>query len=59
MTLEALSYHLMLTTKNLTSEDLKLLSFMKYALSRENIFLIERYFKVQKLNQKEREIINK
>jgi len=58
MTLEASSYHLMLTTKDLTSEDLKFLSFMKYALSRKDIFLIEQYLEVQKLSQKERKMIN-
>jgi len=48
----------MLTTRDLTSEDLKFLSSMKYALDRENVFLIERRFKVRELSQKEKEIIN-
>lgn len=58
MTLEASSYHSMLTTRDSISENLKLLSSTKYALSRENVFLIERRLEVRELSQKEREMIN-
>ncbi len=58
MTLEASSYHSMLTTRDSISEDLKFLSSTKYALSKENIFLIERRFEVRELSQKERKMIN-
>ncbi len=48
----------MLTTRDSASEDLKPLSSTKYALSRENVFLIERRLKVRELSQKERKMIN-
>ncbi len=58
MTLEASSYHSMLTTRDSISEDLKPLPSTKYALSRENVFLIERRLEVRELSQKERQMIN-
>lgn len=59
MTLKASSYHSMLIIIDSASEDLKHLSFTKYALRRDDKFFIERRSEVRELNHERKEIINK